>query len=188
MLSRFGARLTYANVVATVALFVALGGSSYAALKLPTNSVGSKQLKKNSITSPKVKRGSLLTSDFKASQRPRLRGPQGPQGVPGGPGQPGAAGSARAYAAVEADANLPPTFFSGPHPGFTAVTRTDTGRYCVAAPGLSDEQLKAAHVSVGSAGSPYFVAVALCTSGVEVWTRTAAGAVADNIDFNVLVP
>jgi len=188
MLSRFGARLTYANVVATVALFVALGGSSYAALKLPTNSVGSKQLKKNSITSPKVKRGSLLTSDFKASQRARLRGPQGPQGVQGGPGQPGAAGSARAYAAIEADANLPPAFLSGPHPGFASVTRTGTGVYCVSAPGLPVEQLNAGLVSVHSPGSPYFVGATVCTSGVEVWTRTAAGVLVDNIDFNVLVP
>jgi hypothetical protein len=188
MLSRFRARLTYANVIATVALFVALGGSSYAALKLPKASVGAKQLKKNSVTTVKVKPGSLLTSDFKASQRSRLRGPQGPQGVQGVPGQPGAAGSARAYAAVEADTNFPPTFFSGPHPGFTAVTRTDTGTYCVTAPGLSDEQLRAALVSVTSSGSPYFVAANLCTGGVEVVTRTAAGAEADNIDFNVLVP
>ena len=34
-------RLTYANVTATLALFIALGGSSYAALKLPRDSVGS---------------------------------------------------------------------------------------------------------------------------------------------------
>ena len=53
MLSRFGSRLWYANVVATLALFVALGGSSYAALNLPKASVGAKQLKKNSVTLPK---------------------------------------------------------------------------------------------------------------------------------------
>ncbi len=42
--SRIFSRLTYANVVATVALFVALGGSSYAALELPANSVGQRQI------------------------------------------------------------------------------------------------------------------------------------------------
>jgi hypothetical protein len=52
MLSRFVGRLSYANVIATVALFAALGGSSYAALNLPKASVGSKQLKKNSVSSP----------------------------------------------------------------------------------------------------------------------------------------
>jgi hypothetical protein len=76
-------RLSYANVVATLALFLALCGGSYAALKLPKNSVGSKQLKKNSVTSVKVKAGSLLTSDFKSSQRKGLVGPRGATGAAG---------------------------------------------------------------------------------------------------------
>jgi hypothetical protein len=82
-------RLSYANVVATLALFLALCGGSYAALKLPKNSVGSKQLKKNSVTSAKVKAGSLLTSDFKSSQRKALVGPRGPQGETGATGPAG---------------------------------------------------------------------------------------------------
>lgn len=90
MLSRFSSRLSYANVIATLALFLALGGSSYAALNLPKASVGPKQLKRNSVTSPKVKRGSLLLSDFKASQRASLQGPQGPQGLKGDAGPSGA--------------------------------------------------------------------------------------------------
>ena len=44
MLSRFISRLSYANVIATLALFLALGGSSYAVLNLPKASVGPKQL------------------------------------------------------------------------------------------------------------------------------------------------
>jgi hypothetical protein len=50
-------RLTFANLTALLALFVALRGTSYAALRLPKNSVGNKQLKKNSVTSTKVKPG-----------------------------------------------------------------------------------------------------------------------------------
>lgn len=92
MLSKLGSRLTYANVVATIALFAALGGSSYAALQLPKDSVGPTQLKKNSVTSPKVKPGSLLASDFNRSARSKLRGAQGPQGVPGTAGAAGVAG------------------------------------------------------------------------------------------------
>ena len=53
MLSHFSSRLSYANVIATLALFLALGGSSYAALNLPKASVGGTQLKKNSVTSPR---------------------------------------------------------------------------------------------------------------------------------------
>ena len=44
-------RLSYANVIATIALFVALGGSSYAALKLPRNSVGSSQIRSGAVQS-----------------------------------------------------------------------------------------------------------------------------------------
>ena len=92
MPSRLRARLTYANVMATIAVFVALGGTSYAALQLPKGSVGPKQLKRNSVTSPKVKRGSLLLNDFKASQHALLRGPEGPQGPQGLQGGTGAQG------------------------------------------------------------------------------------------------
>lgn len=52
-------RLTYANIVATIALFLALGGASYAAFKLPKKSVGTRQLKPEAVTGAKVKAGSL---------------------------------------------------------------------------------------------------------------------------------
>ena len=45
------------NVVAYVALFVALGGTSYAAVSLPAGSVGNRQLKNHSITPIKLKPG-----------------------------------------------------------------------------------------------------------------------------------
>ena len=63
-------------IVACLALLVALGGTGYAALKLPANSV----------TSVQVKDHSLLGKDFKAGQLPA--GPQGPVG-PAGPAAAG---------------------------------------------------------------------------------------------------
>jgi hypothetical protein len=54
-----------AMVVAFIALFVAIGGSSYAVTRLPTNSVGGKQLRKNAVTGAKVKNGSLTAADIK---------------------------------------------------------------------------------------------------------------------------
>jgi hypothetical protein len=45
-----GRDLTYANVTVTIALFVALGGTSYAAFSLPAGSVGTKQLKNGAVT------------------------------------------------------------------------------------------------------------------------------------------
>ncbi len=48
-------RITYANVMATLAMFVALGGVAWAATQLPKNSVGAKQLKRNAVRTPKIK-------------------------------------------------------------------------------------------------------------------------------------
>jgi hypothetical protein len=56
--------------VATLALFVALGGASYAASTLPPNSVGTQQLRDGAVTAPKVKHGSLLARDFRTGQLP----------------------------------------------------------------------------------------------------------------------
>jgi hypothetical protein len=67
MFTALRTRMSYANVIATIALFVALGGSSYAALQLPRNSVGPKQLKKNAVTSVKIKRNAVTTAKIKAN-------------------------------------------------------------------------------------------------------------------------
>jgi hypothetical protein len=58
-------KLTYANVVATLALFIALGGASYAALKLPKNSVGPKQLRKNAVRTAKVRNEAITAAKIK---------------------------------------------------------------------------------------------------------------------------
>ncbi len=52
-----------AMVIACIALTVALGGTSYAAIKLPRNSVGTKQLKTNAVTGPKVKANAITGAD-----------------------------------------------------------------------------------------------------------------------------
>lgn len=94
------AGLGYANVTATLALFVAVAGSSYAAVGLPAGSVGSKQLRSNAVstskirdgavTSSKLKIGSLLARDFKHGQLPQ--GPKGDPGAQGPKGDPGPQG------------------------------------------------------------------------------------------------
>jgi hypothetical protein len=68
-----------------------LGGVGYAAIVLPANSVGTRQLKKNAVTSAKVKRYSLLRNDFRRGQVPR--GPQGIQGAAGAKGAKGDPGT-----------------------------------------------------------------------------------------------
>src|SRR4051812_23753871 len=86
-------RLTYAHVTATLALFVALGGSSYAAVKLPRNSVGSSELKTNSVGAAEIKRKAVKSSeisdrsirlrDISKRARNALHGQTGPAGPPG---------------------------------------------------------------------------------------------------------
>jgi len=60
---RLHQHLTYANVVATLALFIALGGATaFAATQLKKNSVGAAQLRKNSVTAVKIKDGSVTAA------------------------------------------------------------------------------------------------------------------------------
>jgi hypothetical protein len=83
MLAKLRPRLTYANVMATVAVFIALGGSSYAAFtvtgkNVKNSSLTGKDVKNNSLFGSDVKRiksrdvsdHSLLAKDFKTGQLP----------------------------------------------------------------------------------------------------------------------
>jgi hypothetical protein len=100
LVRRFRIHLSYANVMATVAVFVALGGSSYAAFALPKNSVGSRQLKNHAVTPKKVAKSTVAL--FKG--RKGDRGPagiQGPAGAQGSPGSQGPTGPSNAYHATE---------------------------------------------------------------------------------------
>src|SRR3954454_1074910 len=90
----------HSTVAAYLAVFIALGGTSYAAAKLPKNSVGGAQIKANAVGSSEGKNGSLSRSDFKASSLPAgpagaqgLQGPQGLQGLKGDKGDKGATGN-----------------------------------------------------------------------------------------------
>ena len=71
--------------VALLALFVALGGTTYAASSalLPKNSVGTKQ----------VINGSLQTLDLSKKARTALKGARGPRGLQGAQGQRGPTGA-----------------------------------------------------------------------------------------------
>lgn len=86
-------RLTSAKVIATVALMVALGGTSIAAypLLVPRNSVGPAQLRRGAVRSREVKDHSLEKRDFSSSAVRALRGARGPQGAIGPQGPTGPA-------------------------------------------------------------------------------------------------
>jgi hypothetical protein len=84
-----------ALVVASLALLVALTGTSFAAVTLAKNSVGTVQLRPGAVTSPKVKDGSLGIIDLAPGARLALKGvvgPPGPAGPKGDKGDPAPAG------------------------------------------------------------------------------------------------
>lgn len=81
--------LTYANVAATLALFLGLGGAAYAATQLPRNSVGTAQLKPQAVTAGKIAK--KTRRQLQGARGPA--GAQGPQGKTGKQGPKGATGA-----------------------------------------------------------------------------------------------
>lgn len=81
--------LTYANVIASLALFLALGGGAYAAVAIPRNSIGATQLRDRAVTPKK-----LSASTRKLLAKAGATGAQGNPGIAGGNGTQGAAGPA----------------------------------------------------------------------------------------------
>ncbi len=89
-----------ATIISLIALFVAMGGTTYAAVNIRANTVGTKQIKNgavtgrklanNAVSSAKVKVGSLLAEDFGPGQIPT--GAQGPKGDTGSQGPKGDTG------------------------------------------------------------------------------------------------
>jgi len=122
------------NMIALLALFLALGGTTYAA---STALIG-----KNTVASPQVVNGSLQTKDLSSKARKALKGNRGLRGLTGAQGAKGAtgaqgvqgiqgiqgiAGTARAYATV-----LPAgTLVAANTKNVTGVTRVSTGIYCL---------------------------------------------------------
>src|SRR4051812_35814909 len=61
MLARLRPRLSFANVTSLLALFVALGGTGYAAVTLPRNSVGSAQIRSHAVGSSELKTNAITS-------------------------------------------------------------------------------------------------------------------------------
>jgi hypothetical protein len=71
-------KLSYANVIATIALFVALGGAAIAA-GLPKNSVGTQQLKHGAVTPADLRKGAVTAG--KLAPKAVVAGKLGPNAV-----------------------------------------------------------------------------------------------------------
>jgi hypothetical protein len=166
-----------ALVISCVALALALGGTSYAALRLP----------KNSVTTYQVKDFSLLARDFKRGQIPAgpagpagAEGPAGPQG-PAGPAGP--SGSAKAYARVLGSGAVDTAHSRG-----VTVSHPFTGVYCITVTGGASNAVatrdSTSEPGLISAG----VVLTRCPSGTSVEVRTfhTSGTAADE-PFMVLI-
>jgi hypothetical protein len=122
-----------AFVISLVALFVALGGTTYAATGLPANNVGTKQLKNAAVTRSKRSASTFTALKGKrGSQGPQgiqgiqsIQGIQGLKGEKGDTGAPGNDGTARAWAVVDNVGNV-----SNSH-NVTSVVVNGTGRHAV---------------------------------------------------------
>jgi hypothetical protein len=144
---RIGPRLTYANVMSSIAVFLALGGGvAWAHGKIAT-----KDIRKAAVTTPKiapravkpgkiapaaVRTGKIANESVTAEKLAAgvaVSGPQGdpgPQGNPGPQGAQGPAGTALAYAQVSpfgASGSLVASRTSG----FDGLARPSTGLYCL---------------------------------------------------------
>jgi hypothetical protein len=100
LLARLRHRLSYANVVATVALFVALGGSAVAATLITGKDVKDESLTGDDIRNESIKSkdvSKLKATDLRPAARARLKGARGPRGLAG----PGALQIHRTFKAVD---------------------------------------------------------------------------------------
>ena len=126
---RIRGKLTYSNVVASLALFLVLaGGTAFAASQLEKESVGAIQLKKGAVTPAKLSKASKATLEgpkgATGAQGPR--GDAGAKGDRGEKGEAGIAGSALAYAKVEGNGG----FVEAKNMAGAVVTNPATGHYC----------------------------------------------------------
>jgi hypothetical protein len=165
--------LTYANVVASLALFLALGGAAYAATQLPKNSVGTGQLKNGAVTSSKIAK--------KARNQLRgqtgAQGPQGPQGKVGKTGPKGTTG-AKGGTGVKGDTGAAGTNGIGPaFEVFTENRSIEAGGNIIAAENLAaGAYVISADVAVEAGVAATTVTCTLNGGGEAVATLGAAAA------------
>jgi hypothetical protein len=183
-------QLSYANVMSSIAVFVALGGTSYAVATLPKNSVGPKQIRSgavgaseirsDAVRAREIRNRTIALGDISFGARRSLRGQQGPTGPPGPSLTP-------LTAAVNAAGGVTSTTASqfATHGGGTGVYDVNFNnrdlRACYAVATLS-------RVDGGLPTEPDTGEIVTSTTagGVVVRTRNSSGQPAD-LPFHVIV-
>jgi hypothetical protein len=116
-MKRVRLRVTYANVMSTIAVFLALGGTSYAAWTLTGRDIANESLtgadvRNGSLTSLDVKNGSLIAADFRKGVL--KRGPRGVRGVQGEQGPVGDEGDVGPRGPEGQEGEVGPRGIAGP--------------------------------------------------------------------------
>jgi hypothetical protein len=120
MRERIRDHLSFANVTAAVALFVALGGAAYA-VTLPRNSVGSRQIEPAAVGATEIRRGGVRGAEV----RDHSLGPEDFREIPAAPPE-----ATKLFAYIREPAvSAPPVVQYGS--GVTGVVRDASGSYVV---------------------------------------------------------
>jgi hypothetical protein len=136
MKPRFLPKLSYSNVIATIALFIALGGAAVAA-GLPKNSVGPKQLKRGAVTAAKIRKAAVTSG--KLAPKSVVAGKLGANAVlPGNIGN-GAITSAKIGAGAVIAASIKNGVVTANKLANEAVTTAKLGKGSVTPAKLSDD-------------------------------------------------
>jgi hypothetical protein len=191
MLTKLGSyRVSHSMVVAYLALFVALGGSGYAAVKIngkdiKSRSVAGTKLKKNTVTGTEVKNRSLRGADFKAGQLPAGRqGPQGPQGAQGAAGAQGAPGTAIAYARVAISTGTVDAQRSmNISQSQVAAATANSGIVCFHDPGFTVKNIVASPVATYGIATNNRTYVSVGPNSVASGCPSSSPASSDNVAF-----
>ncbi len=135
MRSRLRPKLSYSNVIASIALFVALGGAAVAA-GLPRHSVGAKQLKHGAVTAGAIRKGAVTSG--KLAPKSVVSGKLGPNSVtPGNLGN-GVVTSAKIAAGAVIASSIKNGVITNPKLGNGAVNTSKLAANAVTTPILAN--------------------------------------------------
>jgi hypothetical protein len=189
MLRRLRLRLTFANLMSSAAVFIALGGTSYA-LTLPRNSVGAQQIRGGAVRASEIRSGAVRSSDVKdralgvrdlsPAARIALRGQTGAAGAPGPAGPPGPPGVTYTAAVTAAGIKVRGN-------AIRASTR-GVNEYVVEFDRSTDDCVSTATLATVDGATPPAGRITVARESTHVVVRTYdAGGAATRLPFHLIV-